>query len=369
MYKKFVSPILDRFGPESSESMHVAAREALHLAEKSYVGLRAIEIIACGGERFVDPRLEIVFADIEFENPLIVGAGWDKAGRAVRGLVAMGFAGVEVGSVLEYPQDGNPKPRQFMIDDGVCINRLGFNSPGMTVVWDNLCRYIESTIPIGISVGINKDVSQEEAPSAHARVVLSLYGHASYFVANVSSPNTPGLQKLQAREPLIDIVQAMQAKMDECGGRKPLFVKISPDLTPTAVDDVIRVVMDNGLAGIIASNTTINSDIKAAHGKRWANKAGGLSGDDAEFRKMSTEQIKHIYRETGGELAIIGVGGVKDAITAREKIEAGASAIQVVTAIRGEGPRVATKILHGLVWYMEKEGIMNISELVGAGVR
>lgn len=375
MYKEIIRPILDRL---DSETWHDIARESLHLAESSPLTLKILEQFTYERKRFTDERLRVVLGGsvlrqgsmltpdgVEFDNPLIVGAGWDKAGRAVKALWQLGFAGVEVGSVLAHPQPGNPKPRQFMLTSDVALNRLGFNSPGMEAVAKNLDRYKGSEIPIGISIGKNRDVEEKDAPEAHAVVAKRLYDYPSYFAINVSSPNTPGLRKLQDKGPLTDIVQAVNETMDEIGNRKPLFVKIAPELTNEAVDDVIEVVIDNGLTGIIATNTTEDAEIKAKYGERWRNATGGLSGNDEDYRKMSTEKIAHIYREAGDRLEIIGVGGIKDTETALEKIKAGAKLLQIVTAIRGEGTTVAGRINRGLVDYMEKEGIKNLSEIVG----
>lgn len=363
IYKDIVSPFLDR---RDSETWHDRARDALHLAEATPLTLKLLEQFAYRGERFTDQRLRVVLGGIEFENPLVVGAGWDKMGKAVRGLYTLGFAGVEVGSVLAYPQEGNPKPRQFMLAPGVALNRLGFNSPGMEAVVQNLGRYRGSSIPIGISLGKNKNVEPKDAPEAHAVVAKRLYHEAAYFVINVSSPNTPGLRQLQDKAPLTDIVQVVNGAMEAMGGKKPTFIKIAPDLTNEAVNDVIEVVADNGLTGIIATNTTIRQDLKAEYGEKWRNEAGGLSGDNAEFRKMATEKIAHIYRETGGKMEIVGIGGVKDVATTLEKMQAGAKIVQIVTAIRGEGPTLPGRINRGLVDWMEREGVENINEIVGA---
>ena len=365
MYKEIVSPLL---GKLDSELWHARARDALHLAEASPFTLTLLEQFADRRHRFTDERLRVVLGGIEFDNPIMVGAGWDKVGRAVKALYTLGFAGVEVGSVLAYPQGGNPKPRQFMLGPGVALNRLGFNTPGMEIVAHNLERYKGSAIPIGISLGKNKAVDVRDAPAAHALVARRLYADAAYFAINVSSPNTPGLRELQDKGPLTEIVQAVNVAMDELGGRKPLFVKIDPELTDEAIDGVIQVVLDNHLTGIIATNSTINQDIKAKYGEKWRNEAGGLSGDDADFRRLATAKVAHIYRETRGSIAIIGVGGVKDAGTALEKIKAGAKVVQVVTGIRGEGTSLPGRINRGIVDYMEKEGVKHISELVGMDV-
>ena len=366
MYKEFIDPLLMRL---DSEAWHTRAREALHLAEATPVTLKLLELFADRHRRFVDERLRVVLGGIELENPVLVGAGWDKAGRAVKALYTLGFAGVEVGTVVAQPQEGNPRPRQFMLAPGVTLNRLGFNSPGMEAVAHHLARYRGSGIPIGISLGKNKDVPAEDAPQAHAAVAERLYDFAAYFAINVSSPNTPGLRDLQDKRPLTDIVQAVNQTVESLGGRKPLFVKIAPELSPAAIDDVIEVVLDNGLTGLIATNTTISPDIKAKYGERWRNEEGGVSGNDADYRSLATAQVAHIYRQTRGSIDIIGVGGVKDAQTALEKIRAGARAVQVVTAIRGEGTAVAGRINRGIVEYMEKEGVSCVQELVGIDVK
>ena len=359
IYRDIVSPILNRL---DSETWHVRALEALHLAEATPFTLKLLEKLAHQRERFTDKRLQVVLGGIVFDNPLMVGAGWDKAGRAVKALYTLGFSGVEVGSVLAYPQPGNPKPRQFMIGPGVALNRLGFNSPGVEVVAKNLERYRRDGIPIGISLGKNKDVDTVDAPEAHAFVARRLREFAAYFALNVSSPNTLNLRALQDKILLQDNVQAVKA----VAGGKPIFVKIAPDLTNEAVDDVIGVVADNGLAGIIATNTTIRPDLKAKYGEEWREQSGGLSGNDPDFRRMATEIIKHIFRETGGQMEIIGIGGVNNTESALEKIRAGANVVQVVTAIREVGTSLPGRINRGLVEYMDREGISNLDEIRGS---
>lgn len=284
----------------------------------------------------------------------------------MRGLHALGFSGVEIGSVTEYPQPGNPKPRQFIVAPGVVLNRLGFNSPGVDVVLGNLERYRQDDIPIGISLGKNKDIPDHLAPETHANIVKALFEHASYFAINVSSPNTEGLRRLQDSVPLHAIAQAVNDAMDQMGGRKPTFVKIAPDLNNDQVNAVIRVVADNNLAGIVATNTTNNVEVKGRYGNYWHEQAGGLSGDDPVFRKMATEKISHIYKETGGKMEIVGVGGIKDAATVIEKMKAGARVVQVVTAIRSEGPSLPGKINRGISLYLDQEGIKSINEIIGS---
>ncbi len=363
MYKEIIRPILNKF---DSETFHDLARESLHCAEFSPITLKLLELFTDKHSRFQDNRLRTKLGNLELENPLIVGAGWDKAGRAVLGLWHLGFASVEVGSVTEYGQGGNTKPRLYMVSSGVAINWLGFNSPGMDIVAKNLDKYKDTSIPIGISLGLNKDVEHKDAPKSYGIVTKRMYEYAGYFAINVSSPNTPGLRELQGKEHTIQIIESVNAAMDECGGRKPLFIKIAPELTFEAIDDLLQVAIDHKLIGIIASNTTTSPELKGKYGSKWKNSQGGLSGDDEDYRKMTTNIISHIYKQSGEKLDIIGVGAINSPESAIEKIKAGAKALQLVTAIRGEGTSVAGKINRGIVDFMEREGISSLRDLVGS---
>ncbi|KKR81100.1 MAG: Dihydroorotate dehydrogenase [Candidatus Daviesbacteria bacterium GW2011_GWA1_41_61] len=370
MYKEVVGPaldFLDRHGILDSEDAHNLVKSGLHVAESHPLTLALLErFFAYRGIRFTDPRLKVCVGGLELESPVMVGAGWDKEGKCVRGLWQLGASTVTVGTVPEHPQYGNPRKRQFILAPGVALNRLGFNSPGMMAVDRNLERYQGSGIPIGVSLGKNKDVPVEDTSRAHAVVAKQLYHHAAYFEINVSSPNTPGLRQLQNKGPLTDIVQAVNQTMDEMGGRKPLAIKVVPDLTFQAVDDVIQVAIDNHVPIIIAANTTVNTDIKAKYGERWRSEAGGLSGDDPDFRRMSDRIIAHIFRQAGQQLDIIGVGGIKDDWTAMEKIMVGAKAVQVVTGLRGEGLSLPGSITRGLVnWINLRRDVKTINDFVG----
>lgn len=374
MYKEVVRPtldFLDRQGILDSEDAHSLVKSGLHLTESHPLTLALLErFFTYQGKRFTDPRLKVCVGGLELESPIMIGAGWDKEGKCVRGLWQLGASAVTVGTVPELSQPGNPKKRQFILASGVALNRLGFNSPGMMAVDRNLERYQGSGIPIGISLGKNKDVLLEDAPRAHAVVAKQLYHHAAYVEINVSSPNTPGLRQLQDKGPLTDIVQAVNQTMDEMGGRKPLAIKVAPDLTLQAVDDVIQVAIDNHVPIIIVANTTVNKDIKAKYGERWKSEAGGLSGDDLDFRHMSNKIIAHIYRQTGQELDIIGAGGVKDAWTAMGKIMAGAKAVQIVTGLRGEGLSLPGRITRDLAyWISLRYDLKTINDFVGLSIQ
>ena len=364
IYKTFLRPVLDRL---DSETWHHNVKELMHVCELSGLTLRLLELAASGGSRFGNRRLAVTVAGIPFENPLIVGAGWDKTGRALRALYSIGFAGVEVGSVVERSQRGNPRPRQFMVTPDVCLNSLGLNSPGMDAVLENLRWYGHLDMPVGINLGINSDVSHDDAPRAYAAVARKFRSDASYFAINVSSPNTPGLRKLQDGGRLKEIIRAVtESLVDSSGVGRPLFVKISPDLSIEAIDDLLGVVIDSGISGVIATNTSDNRALKRKYGAKWEGLPGGISGNDSEYRSLSTSIISHVYRTVGGKLEIIGVGGVSDAASALEKLRAGAKALQVVTGLRGEGLSVANSINRGLLRFMDENGISDISEITGS---
>ncbi|MEJ7652072.1 MAG: quinone-dependent dihydroorotate dehydrogenase [Chloroflexia bacterium] len=360
-YRRLAAPVLDRL---DSEQWHEHARHALSLAERRESLLRLAERSVSPGQvrRPTTSRASRVG---RLRQPRPRRRGVDKSGVAVRGLHALGFAGVEVGTVTPRPQPGNNRPRQWMIACGVAINRLGFNSPGAHAVAANLERYRGWAVPIGVSLGKNRDTPPELAAEDHALVAARLYPYAAYFAVNVSSPNTPGLRALQDKGPLTEIVRTVNSTMDGLGGRKPIFVKVAPELSAGALLDVIEVVLDNSLTGIVAVNSTNDPGVKGRYGERWGREAGGLSGDDPVYRAMATETVRRAYAETGGRIQIVGVGGVKDAATALEKIQAGASAVQVVTAIRSEGPSVADRINRGQIEWMEREGVRRLAEAVG----
>jgi len=364
MYIKVISPYL-KFG--DAETWHKRWVSILHCAEASLFSLKLLKLFSHQHYRYTNSRLKTSFAGINLDNPLMVGAGWDKAGVAVKGLYTLGFAGVEVGSVALEPQIGNPLPRYFNLGKGVVLNRFGFNTPGADAVAKNLEKYKHSGIPIGISIGINKYTTPTDAPLVHTHLIKKLHQYATYFAINVSSPNTPGLRNLQQHSHLTRIVKAVNQEMKELGIHKPVFVKIAPDLSFKQVDEIIAVVTKYKLAGIIAANTTNNPEIKRKYGQKWAHEAGGLSGNDSDFRNMSTILIRYIYRKTAGETTIIGSGGIRDTHTALQKITAGATALQIVTAISEKGPSLAGQINKGLIEYMDKKGIRNISELRGLG--
>lgn len=350
---------------ESEELKH-AAEFSLHALARYAAGQRLLEW-AQGGERIEDERLQTEVGGLVLENPVLVGAGWDKKGWAVDGLYALGFAGTEVGTVTVYPQPGNPQPRMWY-KSGAGLNRLGFNSPGMDKVANHLDGQTQRPGglhrgKVGISLGKNKLMPDEHAPWAHAAIAERLYDYADYFVLGVSSPNTPGLRGLLKPKPLTEIVLAVQGVLREKGD-KPLFVKTTIDLSPEDLDGVLAVCLDNGVTGIIDSNTTVDDDLKTLYG--WQGQAGGLSGDVPQYRQIATERMKYITRATRDTgLQRIGVGGINNAQTALERIEAGAQAVQVVTGIRQRKGRIAHDINQGILHHLERTGAQCVQDLIG----
>jgi len=360
-----VNKLQASFETWQGEGLKTAAENTLHLLGSSAIGQKIIEHYAFGSEgRVADPALHTEVAGIEFENPILFGAGWDKKGRAIHGLYHLGFSGGDVGTVLPFMQVGNPKPRLWTVDKdhSVGLNRLGFNSPGMTIVEQNLKEAEPLPIPIGINVGRNKEISNNDAAWAHEQVIRTLGKYASYIVLGISSPNSKDVRKLQDKEYLRELIQRGYAAMEY---PVPLFIKIDGERSFWQLDDMIRIAVEEALSGMIAINTYSQSDLKEAYGKRWAKETGGLSGNDPRYRDLATATVRHIYEAAGDKLAIIGVGGVNDTNSALEKIKAGASAVQVVTAIRETRGKVAANINRRLLEYMQREGVGNIQELVG----
>lgn len=295
----------------------------------------------------------------KFANPLGVAAGFDKNGVVVEQLASLGFGSVEVGTVTLNPQPGNPKPRMFRIPESkALINRLGFNNAGADAVAEHL-KKISRKCVVGVNIGKNKDVPNEEAIENYLATFDLIYGVADYVTVNVSSPNTPGLRDLQNTKSLDELVAAIQAKNRELS-EKPLLVKIAPDLADEDVDEITDVCIANGCAGIIATNTTISRE---GIDSPIANETGGLSGQP--LQKRSNEVISRIFRRANEKLAVVGVGGIFDANDAFEKIASGASLVQAYTGFVYGGPTFAADVNQGLVRILNARGFSSVSDAVG----
>lgn len=362
--------ISERIQTIESEGMKDVAESTLHHLSKSELGRMVIERYAFNGHaRVEDPVLHTELAGIDFENPLCVAAGWDKKGRAVNGLYALGYAGAEVGTVPLFGQPGNPKPR--MTTEGrrhaVGRNWLGFNSIGSEGVERNLDSYPEIQGRLGVNAGLNKLMPHERSPWAHAEVVKRLYQYADYFVFNPSSPNTPDLRELQRQESVRDHIKSMQEAMEESGGQKPLFVKFAPDVAPDIFEGAVAAAVEERASGLILANTIISESIKKMYGVEG--QPGGISGDNAVYRAIVTRMIYETYEHAGDKLDIIGVGGVSTYEHVLEYMMAGASVVQQLTAIRPSWGRSAARINTDLLQWCEDHRVQSIKELIGCATK
>ena len=290
-----------------------------------------------------DTRLEREVFGLKFDNPVGLAAGFDKDAKLFDELASFGFGFVEIGTVTPLPQDGNPKPRLFRVkDDSGLINRMGFNNQGIEAVVARLRRK-KSDIIIGGNIGKNKDTPNEEAANDYAICFEKLFPYVDYFAVNVSSPNTPGLRDLQEKAPLTSLLNSLQELNNKKDKRKPILLKIAPDLTDEQLDDIIDIVLGTKIDGVIATNTTIDrSGLKTPKNKVEAIGNGGLSGKPVGLR--STQVIKYLADKSSRAFPIIGVGGIHSAEDALEKLAAGATLLQVYTGFIYEGPSLVKRI-------------------------
>ena len=286
-----------------------------------------------------DPRLEVEAFGVTFKNPIGLAAGYDKNGVAVRGLSALGFGHVEVGTLTRHRQIGNPRPRLYRVPEAhALINQMGFPNAGA----DGL-RIRPGGARIGINIGKSKDTPLESAADDYCALLRQVYRQADYVAINVSSPNTLNLRRLQARAAIEALLPAVAQVRNSLSPRVPLLVKVSPDLTESEVDDVLGAMQMAGIDGIIAANTSVGREGAPA---QYEATQGGLSG--APLRSRSTEMVRYIARRTAGRLPIIGVGGVASANDAIEKLDAGASLVQLYTGLVYGGPGLVKRINRGL---------------------
>lgn len=286
---------------------------------------------------------------LKFRNPVGLAAGFDKNGEYIEPLSNLGFGFIEVGTVTPRPQPGNDKPRMFRLPmDEALINRMGFNNKGVDVMAERL-RLLKAKHPkivVGGNIGKNKVTPNEEAVNDYIICFDKLFDVVDYFVVNVSSPNTPGLRELQEREPLTQLLNTLQQRNNKNGVSRPILLKIAPDLTNEQLDDIIAIVKDAGIAGVIATNTTIDRS-KLQTAELVAKETGGLSGKPLTNR--STEVIRYLSEKSNKAFPIIGVGGIHSEKDAIEKLEAGASLIQLYTGFIYEGPGLIRRICKALL--------------------
>jgi dihydroorotate dehydrogenase len=347
---------LDRFTPALS-ILRLFPPEAAHRV--TIHGLR----LGLGGRNRKpdDPILAISRFGLDFSNPVGLAAGFDKNAEVVEAMLELGFGFAEFGTVTPRPQLGNPKPRIFRLpDQRAVINRLGFNNAGLEAAAERVARLRRKRGVVGGNIGKNKDSTDAVADYVTGAARLSPL--VDYLTVNVSSPNTPGLRALQGRAILTELLSAVQA------ARKapvPVLVKIAPDLTDSDLDDIVHAAIDSRIAGIIVSNTTI--DRPADLPRDLAAETGGLSG--APLFKPSTEILRKVYRLSGGAIPLVGVGGISSADDAYAKIRAGASLVQLYTALVYQGPGLVGRIKSGLAARLQADGFSRLEDAIGVDVR
>ncbi|MFK4084523.1 quinone-dependent dihydroorotate dehydrogenase [Kribbella sp. NPDC020789] len=333
MYRQVVRPVLYKLGKGDAEIAHEQTLHGLRRLGRVPGAVRALSrtygAIPAGAERTV--------FGIRFPGPVGLAAGMDKNGIALPAWRALGFGFVEVGTVTAQPQPGNEKPRLFrLVEDEAVINRMGFNNLGSAALAERLEAYGPLGYPLGVSIGKSKVTPLDKAVDDYVMSLRRLYQYGDYFAVNVSSPNTPGLRSLQDAGQLRELLTALHAEAVALGNGtpKPILVKIAPDLTSSAIDELLQVCTDVGVAGIIATNTTIGRPGVESH--PLASEAGGLSG--RPLTELAAKTVAHIHAATGGALPIIGVGGILDPGDAVRLLDAGASLVQVYSGLIYRGP-------------------------------
>lgn len=295
-----------------------------------------------------DPRLEREVFGLKFKNPVGLAAGFDKNAEYIEEMSNFGFGFIEIGTVTPRPQPGNDKPRMFrLIPDEALINRMGFNNQGADVAAGRL-KHLKNRngLIIGGNIGKNKVTPNEEAVNDYIYCFNALYDYVDYFVVNVSSPNTPGLRDLQEKEPLMHILNTLQGLNSQKEAPKPILLKIAPDLTDSQLDDIVEIVTQTKIAGLIATNTTISREGLQSD-SNLVKETGGVSGKP--LTKRSTEVIRYVHEKSNGAFPIIGVGGIHSAADALEKLKAGASLVQIYTGFIYEGPGLIRDICKGIL--------------------
>lgn len=305
--------------------------------------------------------LAVKVAGLTFPNPVGVAAGFDKDAEVPDALLGLGFGFTEVGSITPLPQAGNPKPRLFrLVEDKAVINRMGFNNSGAEVALKRLSQREGRGGIVGINIGANKDSADRSADYATMTRIMAPF--ASYLAINVSSPNTPGLRALQDEAALAALIDGIMAASQEAVGEggPPVFLKVAPDLEPADIDAIARIAIDKKLGALIVSNTTIS---RPPLRSRHADETGGLSG--APLRDLAQQRLRDFRKATGGQVPLVGVGGIATAEHAWDRIKAGASLVQLYSAMVYHGPGLGAQIAAGLKRFMKRDGFGSIAEAVG----
>ncbi|MBD2872808.1 quinone-dependent dihydroorotate dehydrogenase [Paenibacillus arenilitoris] len=364
LYSSLLKPIFFRMDPEKAHHLVI---DGLSAGGK-LPGLNGLMHAMYGVAE--SPELATELFGLKFPHPVGLAAGLDKNGKATDGFSSIGLGFAEVGTVTPKGQAGNELPRLFRLPpDEALINRMGFNNDGTAAMAERLSKRRIHRIPIAVNIGKNKVTPNEQAHEDYRTCIRDLYTYGDFFVVNISSPNTPDLRDLQHGEELRNLLGAVMEEMGaqaaKSGKRaKPVLVKIAPDMTDEQLELTVATIMTSGVSGIIATNTTLSRE-----GLRHpsAGEAGGLSGKP--LRDRSTEVVRAVYRQTGGQLPIIGSGGIFTARDAYDKIRAGASLVEIYTALIYKGPGLLRELTDGLMQCLRQDGYRNISEAVGADHR
>jgi dihydroorotate dehydrogenase len=337
-------------------------RPALFLtdAETAHaLSLTVLKTVMLPPARARDPVLRQLVAGLEFPNPVGLAPGYDKNAEVAGPILRLGFGFTEVGTLTPRPQFGNDKPRLFrLIEDDAVINRMGFNNQGLAAAAVRLAkvRRQKQPGPIGINIGANKDSVDRIAD--YVSGVQAMEQYADYLTINISSPNTPGLRALQDKAALDDLLSAVIAART---GTTPVFLKVAPDLEPADIDDIVRVSIARGVDALIISNTTTS---RPALRSRHAAEIGGLSGKP--LRQLALQRLRDFRKSSGGEIPLIGGGGIASAQDAYDRIRAGASLIQIYTALVYQGPGLAAKVNTGLTAFLKRDGFATIADAIGS---
>lgn len=361
-YRNAIRPILFTQG---AESIHKRTIAMLNWAGRHEVVCDAMRSFLAA------PELPVELFGLRFPNPVGLAAGMDKNAEALPAWAAMGFGFTELGAATWHAQPGNAEPRLFRaIAEGAIINRMGFNNVGAEAIAQRLVEWKKAgrwpNHPVGMNLGKSKITPLEKAAEDYAGSFRVLRPHLDFFVVNVSSPNTPNLRQLQDKAALDSILSALQEVQSSEPAKRPspILVKVAPDLSFEALDEILELAGPRRVAGIVATNTTVDRPKpEHAESERVYGETGGLSGQP--LRAKSTEIIRHLYRQAQGKLPIIGVGGIFSATDAWEKIAAGASLVQLYTGLVYEGPTICRDILRGLIDRMESKGMGQFSGAVG----
>lgn len=359
VYERLIRPVLFE---HDSEEIHDFTLNALGRVSSSRLLLDAVESLT-GAE-----SLPIDCFGLRFPNPIGLAAGMDKRAAAVPVWEAMGFGFCELGGVTWHEQPGNPKPRMFRaVKEEALVNRMGFNNPGAAMFARKLAEWRVSDQwpkhPVGVNLGKSKITPLELAAEDYASSFRMVKPYADFVVVNVSSPNTPNLRKLQDKTALFEILNSLH-ELNRKDEPIPVLLKVAPDLTLEALDEILDVYDSRKVHGIVAANTTIERpETKDSQSANTFAETGGLSGRPLSHR--STDMIRHLYRQTGGKVPIVGVGGVFDADDAWDKITAGASLIQIYTGLVYRGPSVTREIVRGLRERLSDSGLKQLSDAVG----